>query len=377
MEIGFPVIKSASIFATNQYNIISEGSLFKPIVSKPFQQQNFYLIQKPIKKPPSASRFPSIVSHDVPSFSPVISDPLLKLQANRRTTSNTILPASIQNSVIKFSCKSRKGSLGGVPKETNQDNYIAHSSLQGVKGQYLFIVCDGHGSEGHLVSNLIKLQFVQVLERKLFRFPPVEALVRSIEEISEKVLHSRIDTYFSGSTLVSVLVICDWLVCANVGDSRAVLGKNYNGWSAIELSKDHKPDVKEEANRIYAANGRVSTHDQGGPLRIWFKDQKLPGLAMTRSIGDKASRKIGLISTPEVVERKLGSNDKFLIIASDGLWEFISSQEAVEIVANVWGQGKSEICCEKLLKSAIFQWNSKSMSVDDITVIVVFLNVKS
>ena len=63
---------------------------------------------------------------------------------------------------------------------------------------------------------------------------------------------------------------------------------------------------------------------------------KGPGLAMSRSIGDSIAGKIGVIPDPVITEHRITKEDKFIIIASDGLWEFLSSQACVETVSNYW-----------------------------------------
>jgi serine/threonine protein phosphatase PrpC len=380
MESAFPSIKSTSRIPIpfirpnpSQREIDkSKQPHFKYI---PHRKNPFISTEK--KTLQNYSKLPPISSNKESSFnSPVIPDLFAKFQAKKRTLSNSILHIEPKNVVSKFFCKTKTGSIMSVPKDQNQDSYIIQTSLQGIKGNYLFAVCDGHGTEGHNVSRLIKTFLNSVLENKLIRLPPIDAIKYAIDEVNEKVLHSRINSNFSGSTLVSVLILGDHLICANVGDSRAVIGNDLNNWFALEISKDHKPNRKDESEKIVAAGGRIDTHENGGPLRIYFKDQNLPGLAMTRSIGDKISREIGLTAVPEIIEKKLTINDRFIIIASDGLWEFISSREAVEIVSKYWQQGQSDICCEKLLKESVNRWNNNSVSVDDITIIVIFLDIQ-
>ena len=67
--------------------------------------------------------------------------------------------------------------------------------------------------------------------------------------------------------------------------------RDKNIWRVQPLSKDHKPDIPEELQRILESGGRVDTYrDQNnkrrGPYRVWLKDENLPGLAMSRSFGD-------------------------------------------------------------------------------------------
>ena len=62
-------------------------------------------------------------------------------------------------------------------------------------------------------------------------------------------------------------------------------------------------------------------------MRVWLPDQDLPGLAMSRSLGDRLAHSVGVSSIPEVKEFFLNKEDKFVIIATDGLWEFLTNQE--------------------------------------------------
>ena len=78
-------------------------------------------------------------------------------------------------------------------------------------------------------------------------------------------------------------------------------------------------------------NGRVDTikGQQGqnlGPMRVWLMEQDAPGLAMSRSIGDYIAHSVGVATDAEVKRFELTSEDKFLIIASDGVWEFLSNE---------------------------------------------------
>lgn len=69
-----------------------------------------------------------------------------------------------------------------------------------------------------------------------------------------------------------------------------------------------------------------------GPLRVWFRHEQKPGLAMTRSMGDHAVRMIGVISKPEISQRhEISDLDYGLIIASDGVFECLSNQRVANI----------------------------------------------
>lgn len=67
-------------------------------------------------------------------------------------------------------------------------------------------------------------------------------------------------------------------------------------------------------------------------MRVWLKEQEAPGLAMSRSLGDLLAHSLGVSSHPEVMQFLLSPEDKFIIIASDGVWEFLSNEEIAKIV---------------------------------------------
>jgi serine/threonine protein phosphatase PrpC len=139
---------------------------------------------------------------------------------------------------------------------------------------------------------------------------------------------SRIDAMLSGTTCVMTFFNHDMILCANAGDSRAILVSEHEKGSGpgeghyyfTQLSRDHKPELPDEAQRILARNGRIEpsriTPDmyQGGfnrrakfqqpqffgPKRVWLKNKQLPGLAMTRSIGDLVAGSVGVTPEPEL-----------------------------------------------------------------------------
>lgn len=111
---------------------------------------------------------------------------------------------------------------------------------------------------------------------------------------------------FSGSTVIGAYLNQNRLYCCNVGDSRAILGRqnpDSKKWSAAALSQDHKPSLPKEAERIRKMGGRVEAYkdeygEEIGPLRVWVKGEQAPGLAMTRSFGDLVGASVGVSPVP-------------------------------------------------------------------------------
>lgn len=60
-------------------------------------------------------------------------------------------------------------------------------------------------------------------------------------------------------------------------------------------------------------------------MRVWLKNEDIPGLAMSRSFGDSTAAKVGVNAVPEVREFTLALEDKIVVLASDGVWEFLTN----------------------------------------------------
>lgn len=118
---------------------------------------------------------------------------------------------------------------------------------------------------------------------------------------------------FSGSTCCTILIKGKTLFVANTGDSRAII---INAQKKItELSTDQTPSLPTEMSRIIKNGGVIhpvlhpTTLSYQGPARVWLPNQQVPGLAMSRSIGDSIAHSVGVIATPEVKEYVLGLDD--------------------------------------------------------------------
>jgi len=160
-----------------------------------------------------------------------------------------------------------------------------------------------------------------------------------------------------------VFIIEDRIICGNCGDSRAILvsyNKSNNNNVIIPLSVDHKPDLKDEAARILKNNGRIEKRSENGirtgPLRVWLKNESYPGLAMTRAIGDMVASKIGVTSEPEVIEHIVSDESRFIVVASDGVWEILSNEDVAAIVSPYYANMDVEKACEKLVDEAAKKW---------------------
>lgn len=293
--------------------------------------------------------------------------------------------------VTQFSHISNKGYIPENPNKTNQDNYFEHTNFANYSDLYLFGVCDGHGFYGGEVSGYVKQRLPEMLKNDSNIYTaPKKALTTCIIKCNEELSQLDIDVNFSGTTLNVVLIKGSVLYCANVGDSRAVIARQMNDtsksttsgrhWMSIVLSRDHKPNDKDEYTRIMSSGGRVESYQDEygnplGPARVWLKYQNLPGLAMSRSLGDGVAASVGVSCEPEILEFNMTTEDKFICIGSDGIFEFIQNEEIVKIVVPFWRLQDTSGACKAMAKEAHDRWCREEEVIDDITALCIFLNI--
>ncbi|KAK6590276.1 hypothetical protein RS030_162475 [Cryptosporidium xiaoi] len=270
---------------------------------------------------------------------------------------------------------------GLKPESPNQDDFF----ILKTENWGLYGVFDGHGPFGHDVSNFIQKDMPSlILKDKQWRTHPQEVLhyafIKANQRLQEHVLETnQFDCSLSGTTATVILHLPreNRIVTAHVGDSRSVLAR----WSrsgrvleAVDLTNDHKPNSESEKRRIIAAGGQVKRIEGDIPYRVFIKGKMYPGLAMSRAIGDTLGYQAGIIPEPDINTFQIQpEKDSFILICSDGVWEFISSQEAVDIVAE-GGSSGAQMSAEKLAREAWRRWiQEEGNVVDDITVQVIYL----
>jgi len=188
-------------------------------------------------------------------------------------------------------------------EKVNQDTFFINENFMRIKDFFFCGVCDGHGKisliigvSGDLISahtkqiyplNLLLIHINKCLSNDLYCNNDIEITEQNIKtfyekefsltnlnlssfcnSISEALIKTHedlnefnIDYKLSGSTLSSIFVYGNTILCANLGDSRAIVGlEENNKWTAVALSDDHKPSKKEEKKRIFSCQGRIEPY---------------------------------------------------------------------------------------------------------------------
>lgn len=162
---------------------------------------------------------------------------------------------------------------------------------------------------------------------------------------------------------------------------------------AVAMSQDQTPFRKDERERLKNAGARICTIDQmegkepmhenwgqyelgvdinyeGDIPRVWCAEHNYPGTAFSRSLGDSVAEHIGVNADPEILTKKVTRGDEFLVIASDGIFEFMTNQHVIDICASSSDPAQA---CSRLLEASYAKWLEHETRTDDITCIVLFL----
>ena len=312
---------------------------------------------------------------------------------------NTFLNSEFsQNTYIK-SCESITvpGKKENGNKKVNQDSYIIERNINGILNFNIFGVLDGHGEYGHYASQFVSRYVISHIKnhpvikkcdepKEIYQkltLNGYQIIANIFTDADVQIQKEKFDVQNSGTTCIIVIQLEEKIICANTGDSRAIMiyDTNYSdnliNTKIYNLSYDCKPELPNECQRIYECGGCVEravdeNEQEGGPYRVWVYGEDYPGLAMSRSIGDLDAKKIGVIPNPQIVEYTLDSNSKYMLIASDGIWEFITNEEAMKIGNKFYLRNDATGLCNELYRESVNYWLKEDCIIDDITLIVVF-----
>jgi len=302
---------------------------------------------------------------------------MIDRRALKKSTPETMRTRE-KNGEITFGATSITGWKPDNPGWINQDNYcITNNCANGLKGNEIFMLFDGHGPFGHLVSSHCKDVFAKILGDT--NFDAQHAFKRMQEDIEK----SSIDDSCSGTTsIIAFIQDASLLRIAHVGDSRAVLVRTMGEGKLvpIALTNDHKPELPDETKRIKKMGGQVYSM-LSGPPRVWYYNpdkSSMLGLAMSRSLGDSYAHKVGVSHKPQEINLELDESDEFIILASDGVWDVFDGNLLSSVTGYIsnlkfkeeWDPTEA---ANLLVRAARKRWEKEYANIDDITCIIIKL----
>jgi serine/threonine protein phosphatase PrpC len=217
-------------------------------------------------------------------------------------------------------------------RERNEDQHTVILNLdQGnpkLGSVNMYAVYDGHGGP-HVSKRVKELAEAAFMSRRL-EYPLKQQLVKQLFNSIEAKLETDKPCYANTSGTTTLIVIeykkngRQYLQTMNIGDTRAVISRNYLG---IPLTTDHKPAWFAERHRI----NKVIEKYPGAKLTFDGRDWRIKDLSVSRAFGDRDAKPY-VSHLPEISKYNLAINDQFMIVACDGLWDVMASQDAVNFI---------------------------------------------
>ncbi|KAL6507066.1 hypothetical protein OROHE_022201 [Orobanche hederae] len=188
--------------------------------------------------------------------------------------------------------------------------------------------------------------------------------------LSEEGKYSGCLGQSAGSTACVAIIRNNQLLVANAGDSRCVMSRK---GQAYDLSEDHKPDIVAEKKRILEAGGYVKYGRVNGSLNL---ARAIGDMEMKQNKSLPAEKQI-VTADPDIVTLELSEDDEFLIIACDGIWDCMSSQQAVDFVKEqLKSEKKLSVVCERAFDKCLAP-SSGQEGCDNMTMILVQFKINS
>lgn len=322
-----------------------------------------------------------------PDMGPLTTESYRRRLETSQGTQEVKLPKSgVQ---IRYAWVSQRGYYPDSLDKANQDALTVKFNVGGSADTAFFGVFDGHGTSGTECASFARDKVLNNLVGDMeFLDNPSKALYNATVKTNNQLHNSLTDDTLSGTTAVTMLVRGREVTISNVGDSRIVAAElQGTELVAVDLTSDQTPYRKDELQRVKAAGARVLTleqldglrdqsiqewgteeEDDGDPPRLWAADGNYPGTAFTRSLGDSVAQEVGVIGEPEVDTIALKEEHAFFVIASDGVWEFLTSQAVVDMVDK---HSEPSAAAMSVCVESYKAWLSTEARTDDITIIVI------
>jgi len=271
-----------------------------------------------------------------------------------------------QNAEINGWNRAVCSSLGTVASnETRGDKNTVE-----LKNYAFFAVYDGHG--GTACAEFARMNLhANIVNHPDFGVNIEKAITEGFQK-TEKDFEDEKGDPGCGTTACVCLIFENVLYVANVGDSMGVMCKR---GKPIELNTPHTLNTPSEKERVEKTGGVIIDDRLAHP--VW--NPRLINIGVTRALGDfyfkseqfTSGKPSGLISTPEIRKVYLTDADRFIILATDGFWDVVKPQEAIDYVLQRFDVPATEIC--KNLTDLVATKAEHSNFDDNATVLLVKL----
>merc|ERR1712190_252355 len=208
----------------------------------------------------------------------------------------------------------------------------------------------GHGSKRTAAD--LAMRISQLMPDTVFKSEalaqgdPASALSEAFERVNQ-ITCAELDLMLTGASVTVVLADDEVFWVANVGDCRAVLGapdpkpnaEDFH-FTPVPITEDHVLSVKTEFDRVHASGGEMRRLVNDKVYRLYLQDGDVPGLTLTRCIGDRVAHVVGISHLPSInaLRRQDLAPSSFVLIGSGAVWSLMSERVAVNWVGRYFSE---------------------------------------
>lgn len=313
--------------------------------------QNFHVKIPPFPCPPSNNSSSDLTQDSQITLKFSSTQPIINPNNKKNSISSTeglnYTYKPVENCISKCIYYMRSDPKAYIDK----DCCIIHPRVSNIKGQYLFALCDSAQQNELNNAKNIKNSIIKIFNYKLeqiikpIKYMQLSTLVKeSIIEFQDQTKLQLPQNSEKKPSLTCVLVIGNKLACGNIGKSKIIIGQKTKSWQAKQIFQNSNlTTVIPSPEKFTDKNSKPSSND---------------------------------LDELNIQEYQLSKCDKFIIIANEAFWAFISSQEAVEIISMSWNKRNPNKYLNLLINEAVIRWKKYSSKIQNIAVIVAFVNKK-
>ena len=285
----------------------------------------------------------------------------------------------------------------GINKDgTNKINQEALLELVNILGNSkfnIFGLFGGHGKNGHIISRYISRyikEYFLFSENKLilkncktnkelcnlFSKNDYAYIKQLMYECQNSLQNSKIDCDYSGTSCLLIFIIENHLICSNIGNCRAIILEKKD---LFQLAFEQTIDIPEERQRIEKKGGKViwlrdkdTLQNEEYKIMVKDTDNKSHFIGMSRSLGDKMFKKVGIEFSPVISEYILNIETKFVVMGTKGLWNILTNKQVAYYVNKGYKLSNPLESCRKLIKKANEISKQTTNSRDDISIFILF-----
>lgn len=254
-------------------------------------------------------------------------------------------------------------------RTVNEDKYNIFTNLNNEKSRRYnninyYGIYDGHG--GGKISKYLEDNILKYFISKKITYPLTESYINKVFNIIQNDLVNNYYnmSYSQGSTCIIVIIYkhnnSKYIQVINLGDCRAIMCSNN---IPVVLTKDHKPDWYEEKNRIEMLGGKISYDGM---------DYRIKNMSVSRSFGDIDATPY-ITHKPDIYKYRILSDDKFIVIGCDGLWDVLQNFEIINFVLSHMTQDNKILDNRKNIAKNLSEYAIKKGTGDNVTVIILFM----